>query len=74
METKRYILAIVLCFVVLALYQMIFMKTPPAVPPPVQAPAAAPSAAPPHRSKRRRPPPARPNRKRPRPPSRHLRE
>jgi len=44
METKRYILAIVLCFVVLALYQMIFMKTPPAVQPPVQAPAAAPSA------------------------------
>jgi YidC/Oxa1 family membrane protein insertase len=44
METKRYILAIVLCFVVLALYQMIFMKAPPAVPPPVQAPAAAPSA------------------------------
>jgi YidC/Oxa1 family membrane protein insertase len=40
METKRYILAIVLCFVVLAVYQMVFMKTQPAV----QAPAAAPSA------------------------------
>ncbi len=69
METKRYILAIVLCFVVLALYQMIFMKTPPAVQPPVQAPAAA---RPPHRSKRRRPPPAKPNRNRPRPPRRRL--
>jgi len=41
METKRYILAIVLCFVVLALYQMIFMKNPPAAQPPVQAPTAA---------------------------------
>jgi YidC/Oxa1 family membrane protein insertase len=41
METKRYILAIVLCFVVLALYQMIFMKNPPAVKAPVQAPVAA---------------------------------
>jgi YidC/Oxa1 family membrane protein insertase len=41
METKRYILAIVLCFVVLALYQMIFMKHPPAAQPPVQAPAPA---------------------------------
>jgi YidC/Oxa1 family membrane protein insertase len=40
METKRYILAIVLCFVVLALYQMIFMKHPPAAQQPVQGPAA----------------------------------
>jgi YidC/Oxa1 family membrane protein insertase len=42
METKRYILAIVLCFVVLALYQMVFMKNKPAQQPaqPVAQPAA----------------------------------
>jgi YidC/Oxa1 family membrane protein insertase len=51
METKRYILAIVLCFVVLALYQMVFMKNKPAqeaaqpvAQPSAQTPAAAPPA------------------------------
>ena len=44
METKRYILAIVLCFVVLAAYQMLFMKTPPSSQPPAQSSAAVPSA------------------------------
>jgi len=41
METRRYILAIVLCFVVLAVYQMVFMKNPRAAQPQVQAPATA---------------------------------
>lgn len=44
METRRYILAIVLCFIVLAVYQMIFMKRPAAVQEPVP-PAAPPAAA-----------------------------
>ncbi len=46
METRRYIIAIVLCFVVLAVYQMIFMKNRPAAQPPVQTPIQAPAAAP----------------------------
>jgi YidC/Oxa1 family membrane protein insertase len=49
METRRYILAIVLCFVVLAVYQMVFMKNRPAqqaVQQPVQTPAAKVPAAP----------------------------
>ena len=56
METKRYILAIVLCFVVLALYQMIFMKNPPPVQPPVQAPAQGPVAAAPAPAEKPAPP------------------